>query len=93
VTEAARRNGLETVLWNLDAGDDHHDSAGEIESHAIHRAQPGSIVLMHDGGHHRETPKALPSIIRGLRARGFQLVTVSALLGGHIRYRREGGTG
>ena len=88
VTEAARRNGLEMVLWNLDTGDDHHDSAAEIQAHAIDRAQPGSIILMHDGGHHRETPKALPGIIRGLRARGFELVTVTALLGGHILYRK-----
>jgi peptidoglycan/xylan/chitin deacetylase (PgdA/CDA1 family) len=87
VAAAASRNKLEMVLWSIDAGDDHHDNAAEIQSHAVHRARPGSIILMHDGGHHPQTPKALPGIIDGLRARGFQLVTVSALLGGRMLYR------
>jgi peptidoglycan/xylan/chitin deacetylase (PgdA/CDA1 family) len=84
---AAIRNHLEMVLWNLDPGDDHHLGATPIRSHAVHRARPGSIILMHDGGHHPQTPKALPGIIEGLRARDFRLVTVSELLGGRMLYR------
>jgi peptidoglycan/xylan/chitin deacetylase (PgdA/CDA1 family) len=87
VAAAARRNKLELVLWNLDSGDDHHQGAAMIQAHAVHRAQPGSIILMHDGGHHPQTPRALPGVIEGLRARGFRFVTVSALLGGRMLYR------
>ena len=44
-------------------------------------AKPGSIVLMHDaGGNRSETIAALPMIIRGLRRRGYKLVTVPQLL-------------
>jgi peptidoglycan/xylan/chitin deacetylase (PgdA/CDA1 family) len=86
VATAARRNDLEMVLWNIDAGDDHHDGAVAVQAHAVHRAQPGSIILMHDGGHHPQTVRALPGIIRGLRARGFRFVTVTALLGGRMLY-------
>jgi peptidoglycan-N-acetylglucosamine deacetylase len=92
VAAAASRNKLEMVLWSIDAGDDHHDAAAALQAHAVHRARPGSIILMHDGGHHPQTPKALPGIIDGLRARGFSLVTVSALLGGRMLYR-GGGSG
>jgi peptidoglycan-N-acetylglucosamine deacetylase len=91
VAAAARRNKLEMVLWTIDAGDDHHDSAAAIQAHAVHRARPGSIVLMHDGGHHPQTPKALPGIIDGLRARGFRFVTVTELLGGRMLYRHGHG--
>jgi peptidoglycan/xylan/chitin deacetylase (PgdA/CDA1 family) len=87
VEAAASRNQLELVLWNIDAGDDHHDGAAAIQAHAVHRARPGSIILMHDGGRHPQTPRALPGIVDGLRARGFSLVTVSALLGGRMHYR------
>lgn len=46
------------------------------------RAQPRRIVLLHDsGGDRRQTVAALPAIIRGLRARGYSLVPVSALAG------------
>ena len=42
----------------------------------------GNIILMHDGGGNRShTVEALPKIIDGLRARGYEFVTVSDLLG------------
>jgi cellulose synthase/poly-beta-1,6-N-acetylglucosamine synthase-like glycosyltransferase/peptidoglycan/xylan/chitin deacetylase (PgdA/CDA1 family) len=41
----------------------------------------GSIILLHDGGgDRRETVRALPMIIEGIRARGLQIVSVSDLL-------------
>ncbi len=42
----------------------------------------GNIVLLHDGGGNRShTVEALPQIIDGLRAAGFQIVPVSELVG------------
>ena len=42
----------------------------------------GSIILMHDGGGNRQpTVDALPVLIQALRARGYEIVPVSALLG------------
>jgi cellulose synthase/poly-beta-1,6-N-acetylglucosamine synthase-like glycosyltransferase/peptidoglycan/xylan/chitin deacetylase (PgdA/CDA1 family) len=42
----------------------------------------GNIILLHDGGGDRNaTIKALPGIIEGLRARGFQIVSTEQLLG------------
>ena len=46
------------------------------------RANDGNIVLLHDGGGDRtQTVLALPQIIDGLRAAGFEIVPVSELLG------------
>ena len=46
------------------------------------RSDGGNIVLLHDGGGDRtHTVEALPQIIDGLRAAGFQIVPVSELLG------------
>ncbi|MBI4164271.1 MAG: polysaccharide deacetylase family protein, partial [Acidobacteria bacterium] len=45
-------------------------------------ARKGNTVLLHDsGGDRSQTVAALPQIIDGLRAKGFQLVSVSELLG------------
>ena len=42
----------------------------------------GNIILLHDGGgDRRETVRALPMIIEGLRARGYEIVPVYELLG------------
>src|SRR5260370_36168958 len=46
------------------------------------RANGGNIVLLHDGGGDRtQTVLALPRIIDGLRAEGFEIVSVANLLG------------
>ncbi len=45
-------------------------------------ANKGNIILLHDGGGDRShTVAALPQIIDGLRAKGYQFVSVSDLLG------------
>jgi peptidoglycan-N-acetylglucosamine deacetylase len=42
--------------------------------------QPGSIVLMHDGGGDRsKTVAAAEKIIQALRAKGYQFKTISEL--------------
>ena len=46
----------------------------------LHGARSGSIVLFHANGRGWRTAKALPQIISGLRARGFEFVKVSELL-------------
>jgi peptidoglycan-N-acetylglucosamine deacetylase len=90
VSSAARRAGLETVLWSTDSEDDHHPGVAAIRATTLAGAGPGAIVLMHDGGHHPQTVRALPSVIRGLRARGLRLVTVTALLGQRFIFAHSG---
>jgi peptidoglycan/xylan/chitin deacetylase (PgdA/CDA1 family) len=87
---AAVGNQLETILWSIDSDDDRHIPAARMQALVLGAARPGSIVLMHDGGHHPQTPIALPGIVEGLRRRGFRLVTVTELLGGRLLYRRGG---
>lgn len=84
VQSAARRLGLELVLWDVDSLDDKHPGVRSITGNVLSQAGPGSIVLMHDGGHHPQTPRALPGVIRGLRHRGFGFATVTSLLGGQM---------
>ena len=65
-------------------------SAEEITAEVLRHLPPcgpnpgacGNILLLHDGGGDRHaTVEALPEIIAGIRARGFELVPVSQLLG------------
>jgi peptidoglycan/xylan/chitin deacetylase (PgdA/CDA1 family) len=69
------------VLWSADTQDYLRPGASRIAYAAISGGRPGAIILMHDGGGDRsQTVAALPRIIRRLRQRGFQLVTVSRLV-------------
>jgi peptidoglycan/xylan/chitin deacetylase (PgdA/CDA1 family) len=69
------------VLWSVDTSDYARPGVSRIIYTAVSGAQPGSIILMHDGGGDRsETVAALPRIITRLRQRGFRLVTISKLV-------------
>jgi len=69
------------VLWSADTKDFARPGVTRIIYTAVSGAQPGAIILMHDGGGDRsQTVQALPRIIMRLRQRGFRLVTVSRLV-------------
>ena len=86
VLTAAGRNSLRTVLWDVESLDSRHPGAAAVRANVLNYSQPGSIVLMHDGGKHPETVAALPGILAGLKARGFNFTTVTQLLDGRFIY-------
>lgn len=78
-----------TVTWDVDTidwrpidnpGGPAGPTADQIVAKVLANAQAGTIVLNHLGGY--ETYAALPRVVDGLRARGFDLVTLDELLGG-----------
>jgi peptidoglycan/xylan/chitin deacetylase (PgdA/CDA1 family) len=81
VVEEAAKLGLTTVEFDLASGDpDPHATKDRLIEWVLRKAGPGSIVVMHINGRGWHTAEALPSIIDGLRDRGYELVTVSDLL-------------
>ncbi len=69
------------VLWSEDTSDYTLPGTAAIVQRALAGAHPGAIILMHDaGGDRSETLAALPAIVRGLRRRGLEPVTVPRLL-------------
>jgi peptidoglycan/xylan/chitin deacetylase (PgdA/CDA1 family) len=81
VLRVAASAGLTTVEYDLPSGDpDPHASTQALVRWVLHQVQPGSIVVMHINHRRLHTAEALPAIVAGLRARGFELVTVGELL-------------
>ena len=82
VVLAARLAGLTTVRWDVDPHDYETPGAEAIHRRVVRRVQAGSIVLLHDERRALEqTAVALDTIVPELRDRGFELVTVSEVLG------------
>lgn len=80
--EVISQMGFYTIQWDSVTGDpDPSFDAATILGEVQRTAQNGSIIIMHANGRGWYTAEALPSIIEYLQARGFQLVTVSQLLG------------
>ena len=79
VLGVAKALGYVTVSWTVGAKDyDKDTSADFIQERVLDRAAPGAIILLH-----QDTPAtvaALPAIIDGLRAQGYQFVTISQML-------------
>jgi len=77
--------GMTTVLWSVDAGDWGNQNPAALLSGVLSVVERGSIVLLHDGGGDRSGTAAVASqLIDELRERGFELVTVTDLLGGEF---------
>jgi len=83
VADAAAGLGMTVTLWSVDSGDTRGGSADEIASAVVAGAEPGAIVLFHDGGDRRQrTIDACAAALPALRAAGYELVTISELLAG-----------
>jgi peptidoglycan/xylan/chitin deacetylase (PgdA/CDA1 family) len=78
VVQEARRQGMRVVTWSVDPMDwSERTSAHQIVRRVLRAVQPGSIVLLHDGGGDQgATIRALPRIIRGIRRMGLRLVAI-----------------
>lgn len=71
VLEIVRDAGQRTVVWSIDSRDWTGLSSQRIVREVMANVGPGSIILMHDGGGNRtQTIRALPTLIRRIRARG-----------------------
>jgi len=69
------------VLWSTDTSDYTLPGVPAIVHSALAGAHPGAIVLMHDaGGDRSETIAALPAIVKGLRRKGLEPVTIPRLM-------------
>lgn len=73
---------LRFALWDVDPADWRRRPSRFIARDVVAAARPGSVVLLHDGGGDRaQTINALPAIIKGLRAKGYTLVTLDGMPG------------
>lgn len=78
VIEIASEAGYRTVLWSVTTNDYGCYDSKAIADRMLNGARAGAIILCHSGV--EATMTALPGVIRTLKARGYQFVTVSQLL-------------
>ncbi len=84
----ARSMGFTTIQWDIDPRDWALPGESEIIDNVLQNAHNGGILEEHFGGGPRfETLDALPAQVAGLRARGYQFVTLTQMLGYKLVYR------
>lgn len=82
LVDYAKSKNYAIILWSVDTHDTRpNTTAADIVERTLKAVKPGSIILLHDGGGDRATTrKALPTLIRRLRQKGYRFVTVPELL-------------
>ncbi len=76
------KSDMTIVLWSVDTRDWAHTPLEEMLCNVKSNVRNGSIILMHDFiGKNSPTPAALRQIIPMLRELGYEMVTVSQLVG------------
>lgn len=78
IRAAAAALGYRTIQWSLDPQDWRPGlDAGYVRDFVVQRAQNGDVIVLHFS--RRSTVDALPAIIDGLRARGFEILGLESL--------------
>jgi peptidoglycan-N-acetylglucosamine deacetylase len=78
----AKSQKYSVLMWSQTSADTDPRAKYQVfVKNVLRDAQPGGIVLMHDGGGDRSrTVKALPAIIQGLKQKGYRFVTIPELM-------------
>ena len=74
------------ILWDVDTLDWKNRNTASIMKE-VKKAQPGSIILMHDV--HQTTIDALPLILQYLTEQGFEMVTIEELMGDQLELHQS----
>ena len=74
------------ILWDIDTLDWKNRNTASIMKE-VQKAQPGSIILMHDI--HQTSIDALPTVLQYLTEQGFELVTVEELMGDQLELHQK----
>jgi peptidoglycan/xylan/chitin deacetylase (PgdA/CDA1 family) len=94
---AARRCGMDVVVWSADCEDWVQRPEEEIARQAVDAARPGGVLLVHDATaadtNERvfvpvlDRPAIAERILKGLAERGYRVLSMSALLDGRRAHR------
>lgn len=78
VIRAAKEAGHTTIQWNIDTLDYEGLTSTEMWNRIEKNLNNGSIILMHNGT--KNTANSLDTIIKNIKDKGYELVTVSDLI-------------
>lgn len=80
VLNVAKSRGQKLIIWSIDTLDWSQKEKENIVQNVLRNVRPGEIILMHSNGDKQATAEALPAIIEGLQAKGFEIVTLKELI-------------
>lgn len=80
VVSSILETGDKITIWSIDTLDWSQKEKDNIIKNVLDNLRPGDILLMHSNGDKSATAEALPSIIKGVKERGYGIVTLDKML-------------
>ncbi|MEN6350571.1 MAG: polysaccharide deacetylase family sporulation protein PdaB [Syntrophomonas sp.] len=80
VIQGIHEANYEAIQWSTDSLDWMNPGINTIIERVSNRAKSGDIILMHASDTCQQTADALPAVLKNLKEKGFEFVTVSELL-------------
>ncbi|WP_066309563.1 polysaccharide deacetylase family protein [Bacillus sp. FJAT-29814] len=80
VISVAKEQDSIILIWSIDTLDWSQKEQANIKKNVLDNVRNGDIILMHSDDDKTETAKAVPTIIKQLKARGFEIVDAATLL-------------
>jgi peptidoglycan-N-acetylglucosamine deacetylase len=75
------RAGYRTIMWDVEEQPEKFTQASAFAQDILARVRPGSIILIHPMYRHNQVARdALPMVLDGLQAQGYEVGSVSELL-------------
>ncbi|MBC2582108.1 polysaccharide deacetylase family protein [Clostridium sp. DJ247] len=80
VNEIAKSN-YKIVMWSIDTLDWSQREKDNIVRNVVDNVRPGDIILMHSIENNKASLEALPEIIKKLKDKGYEFLTLDKMLG------------
>ncbi|MGG3564061.1 polysaccharide deacetylase family protein [Neobacillus rhizosphaerae] len=80
VINVAKEKQYKVIIWSIDTLDWSQKDQKHIQKNIFDNVRNGDIILMHSDDDKTETASAVPTIIKELKRRGFEIVDVATLL-------------
>jgi Predicted xylanase/chitin deacetylase len=80
VVSSILQTGDKITIWSIDTLDWSQKEKDNIVKNVLDNLRPGDIVLMHSNGDKAATAEALPIIIKGIKEKGYEIVTLDKML-------------
>ncbi|GGD03146.1 putative polysaccharide deacetylase PdaB [Thalassobacillus devorans] len=82
VLEIADEKGYDVVQWSVNPRDWENPGTEQIVDHVMSKSSKGDIILLHASDSAKQTPKALDTILPGLKGKGLKFVRVTDMVAG-----------
>lgn len=80
ILQLTEKQGYQVIQWNVNPKDWENPGQQKIIDHVMKNTSNGDIILLHASDSVKQTPKALDTILPGLKNKGFEFISITEMI-------------